>query len=139
MRAEPPPPPRRRDRESEPAHESRRRPAAPRQRCPYLEQIIREKAGPFKQGFRLVVSPNGDEGSLHINQDARVYATLLGKGEKAELDLVPGRHAWLQLARGTGTLNGVALKAGDGAAVSGETGLVVTATAPLEALLFDLA
>ncbi|TMD96909.1 MAG: hypothetical protein E6I76_06930 [Chloroflexi bacterium] len=48
MRAEPPPPPRRRDRESEPAHESRRRPAAPRQRCPYLEQIIREKAGPFK-------------------------------------------------------------------------------------------
>jgi len=48
VRAEPPPPPRRRDRESEPAHESRRRPAAPRQRCPYLEQIIREKAGPFK-------------------------------------------------------------------------------------------
>ncbi|HVS42459.1 MAG TPA: hypothetical protein VMU20_09330 [Candidatus Dormibacteraeota bacterium] len=48
MRAEPPPPPRRRDRESEPSQESRRRPVAPRQRCPYLEQIIREKAGPFK-------------------------------------------------------------------------------------------
>lgn len=46
MRAEPPPPPRRRDRDSEPAP-APKRPAAPRQRCPYLEQIIREKAGPF--------------------------------------------------------------------------------------------
>jgi hypothetical protein len=44
VRAEPPPPPRRRD--SEPAPASGRA-AAPRQRCPYLEQIIREKAGPF--------------------------------------------------------------------------------------------
>jgi hypothetical protein len=49
VRAEPPPPPRRRDRdrESQPAPDPRRRAAAPRQRCPYLEQIIREKAGPF--------------------------------------------------------------------------------------------
>jgi hypothetical protein len=53
VRAEPPPPPRRRDRESEPSQESRRRPAAPRQRCPYLEQIIREKAGPFKLLIRF--------------------------------------------------------------------------------------
>jgi hypothetical protein len=52
VRAEPPPPPRRRDRESESAPDSRRR-AAPRQRCPYLEQIIREKAGPFKLLIRF--------------------------------------------------------------------------------------
>lgn len=52
MRAEPPPPPRRRDRDRdrdrEPAPASGRRPAPPRQRCPYLEQIIREQAGPFR-------------------------------------------------------------------------------------------
>jgi hypothetical protein len=52
VRAEPPPPPRRRDRDRdrdrEPAPASGRRPAPPRQRCPYLEQIIREKAGPFR-------------------------------------------------------------------------------------------
>ncbi len=48
MRAEPPPPPRRRDRDREPAPASGRRPAPPRQRCPYLEQIIRETAGPFR-------------------------------------------------------------------------------------------
>jgi len=88
--------------------------------------------------FRLVVSPRGDDGSLKINQDARIYATLLGAGEKAEATLGAGRHAWLQLARGSGTLNGVKLTAGDGAQVSGEQQLVLEANEPIEALLFDL-
>ncbi len=88
--------------------------------------------------FRLVVSPGGEDGALKINQDARIFATLLGAGEKAELALAAGRHAWLQLARGAGTLNGVALGEGDGAAVSGEQKLVLEAKAPIEALLFDL-
>ena len=89
--------------------------------------------------FRLVVSPKGDDGSLSINQDARIYATLLGAGQKAEASIAKGRHAWLQLARGSATLNGVTLKAGDGAAVSDETKLVLEAKEPVEALLFDLA
>lgn len=93
-----------------------------------------------RQGrFRLVVSPRGDDGSLRINQNARMYATLLAAGEKAEAELQPGRHAWLQLARGAGTLNGVELKAGDGAAISDERKLVLQAREPIEALLFDLA
>ena len=88
--------------------------------------------------FRLVVSPKGDEGSLRINQDARIWATLLGRGEKAEAALAKGRSAWLQLARGSATLNGVKLEAGDGAAVTGEERLVLDAREPAEALLFDL-
>ena len=93
-----------------------------------------------RQGrFRLVVSPEGEEGSLKVHQDMRLYSTLLGKGEKTEFTLAPGRHVWLQVARGAGTLNGVALKAGDGVAVSEESQLVLSATEPLEALLFDLA
>jgi hypothetical protein len=93
-----------------------------------------------RQGrFRLVVSPEGKEGALKVHQDLRLSSTLLGKGEKAEYTLAPGRHAWLQVARGTGTLNGVELKAGDGVAVSEESRLVLSATEPLEALLFDLA
>jgi hypothetical protein len=43
VRAEPPPPPSRRD--PEPA--GPRRAASPRQRCPYLEQILRGRGGPF--------------------------------------------------------------------------------------------
>jgi hypothetical protein len=93
-----------------------------------------------RQGrFRLVVSPQGQDGSLKVNQDMKLYSTLLGKGEQAEHTLAPGRHAWLQVARGAGTLNGVALKAGDGVALSEEPRLVLSATEPLEALLFDLA
>ena len=93
-----------------------------------------------RQGrFRLVVSPEGQDGALKVHQDLRLYSTLLGKGEQAEYALAPGRHAWLQVARGMGTLNGVELKAGDGVAVSDESRLVLSATEPLEALLFDLA
>jgi redox-sensitive bicupin YhaK (pirin superfamily) len=92
-----------------------------------------------RQGrFRLVVSPEGQDGSLKVNQDLRLYSTVLGKGEKAEYTLAPGRHAWLQVARGAGTLNGVALEAGDGVAISEESRLELSATEPLEALLFDL-
>jgi hypothetical protein len=93
-----------------------------------------------RQGrFRLVVSPEGKDGALKVHQDMRLYSTLLGKGEQTEHALAPGRHAWLQVARGAGTLNGVAVKAGDGVAVSEESRLVLSATEPLEALLFDLA
>ena len=90
-------------------------------------------------GFRLVVSPQGQDGSMKVNQDLRLYSTLLGQGQKTEHTLAPGRHAWLQVARGEGTLNGVAVKAGDGVAISDETRLELVATTPLEALLFDLA
>jgi hypothetical protein len=92
-----------------------------------------------RQGrFRLVVSPQGQDGSLKVNQDMKLYSTLLSKGEQAEHTLAPGRHAWLQVARGAGTLNGVAVKAGDGVALSEESRLVLSASEPLEALLFDL-
>ena len=90
-------------------------------------------------GFRLVVSPEGQDGSLRVNQDLRLFSTLLGPGEKATHTLAPGRHAWVQVARGAGTLNGVPVKAGDGVAVSEESALELLATEPLEALLFDLA
>ena len=93
-----------------------------------------------RQGrFRLVVSPEGQDGALKVHQDMRLYSTLLNAGERAEHTLAPGRHAWLQVARGTGTLNGQPVQAGDGVAVSEESRLVLEASGPLEALLFDLA
>jgi len=92
-----------------------------------------------RQGrWRVIVSPDSREGSLKVHQDMSLYSTLLKQGESAEYTLAPGRHAWLQLARGAGTLNGVAVKAGDGVAVSDESKLVLSASEPVEALLFDL-
>ncbi len=93
-----------------------------------------------RQGrWRVLASPDAREGSLTVHQDVALLGTLLGKGEQAEYTLAPDRHAWVQLARGRGTLNGVELKAGDGVAVSQESRLVLTASEPVEALLFDLA
>lgn len=89
--------------------------------------------------FKLVVSPGGEEGALRVHQDMRLYATLLGAGERTAYELAPGRHAWVQIARGTATLNGEEIRAGDGVAVSNETRLELVAREPVEALLFDLA
>ncbi len=53
--------------------------------------------------------------------------------------IATGRHAWVQVAGGAVTLNGRAMSAGDGAAVSDERELTIEATAPSELLVFDLA
>ncbi|HEY6012636.1 MAG TPA: pirin family protein, partial [Candidatus Limnocylindrales bacterium] len=89
--------------------------------------------------LRLVASPGGEDGSLRIHADARVYASVLA-GESVRHALAPGRHAWVQVARGELTVNGRLLRAGDGAAVSDEPELVLAGRGPAdaEALLFDL-
>jgi redox-sensitive bicupin YhaK (pirin superfamily) len=89
--------------------------------------------------LRLIASDDGREGSVTINQDARVYASLLDAGQIATHTLTPNRYAWLQLARGTLRLNELELKQGDGAAVSKETDLRIAAHDHAEFLLFDLA
>jgi hypothetical protein len=88
--------------------------------------------------LRLVASRDGREGSVQVHQDVTLYAALLDGRDTVEHGLAPGRHAWVQLARGRSTLNGVALEAGDGAAVSDETRLTFTGSGA-ELLLFDLA
>ncbi|GMT96102.1 pirin family protein [Corallococcus caeni] len=103
----------------------------------YEQKFFPEKD---RQGrWRVVASPDARDGSLTVHQDVLLNSTLLSPGEKAEYTLPKGRHAWVQIARGAGTLNGVSVKAGDGVAVSDESSLVLTASEPLEALLFDLA
>ena len=89
--------------------------------------------------LRLIASREGADGSLTIHQDVGVYAAKLKKGERAELSLKPGRHAWVQVARGAVTVNNTKLDAGDGAAVSDETKLAIAADAESEILVFDLA
>jgi redox-sensitive bicupin YhaK (pirin superfamily) len=92
-----------------------------------------------KGKLRLVVSPDGRDGSLTIRQDATMYAALLTKGETVEHSLGRGRRAWVQVARGEATLNGTKLAQGDGAAITNETALALTATSDAEVILFDLA
>jgi redox-sensitive bicupin YhaK (pirin superfamily) len=87
----------------------------------------------------LVVSPDGRDGSIEIRQDNELYATVLGPGESVKHQLKPERHAYVQVARGSVTLNGQALDAGDGAAISGEPTLELVGVNDSEVLVFDLA
>jgi len=92
-----------------------------------------------KQGkFRLAASRDGREGSVTIHQAVDLYVSMLAPSEAITHRLSPARYAWVQVARGAITLNDTALSAGDGAAVSEETLLTVTATDQAEVLLFDL-
>lgn len=88
--------------------------------------------------LRLLASPDGRDGSLRIHQDTRLYGALLEPGQELSHALAPQRHAWLQVVRGTLTLNGLDLEKGDGAAVSDESLLAIRARDAAELLLFDL-
>jgi redox-sensitive bicupin YhaK (pirin superfamily) len=95
--------------------------------------------------LRLVGARDGGPRALHIHQDVSMYAAILDAGSVVTHDLRAGRHAWIQIARGTADLNGIAgsrvdtrLEQGDGAAASGEELLEIRAETPCELLLFDL-
>ena len=66
----------------------------------------------------LVASPDGSEGSLRINQDAKIYLAKLEHGEQVTYPISKGRHAWLQIIKGTVEVNGAVLNTSDGAAIS---------------------
>jgi redox-sensitive bicupin YhaK (pirin superfamily) len=93
-----------------------------------------------KQGrLRLVASRGGGDGSVHINQDVKVYASILKNGEEVTSQLAEGRHAWIQLISGSLEVNGESLNEGDGAAISDEGLLVLKALRDgTEFLFFDL-
>jgi redox-sensitive bicupin YhaK (pirin superfamily) len=93
-----------------------------------------------KQGrLRLIASRGGDDGSVTINQDVELYASVLGKEEQVTYNLGDGRHAWIQLISGSLEVNGEKLSAGDGAAISEEDSLKIKSTSnTTEFLLFDL-
>jgi quercetin 2,3-dioxygenase len=105
---------------------------------PVYDQKHFDEAG--KSGhLRLVASPDGRHGSVKIRQDNELYASVLAPGETVKHQLKPERHAYVQVARGSVTLNGQKLETGDGAAVSAEKALELRGVDKAEVLLFDLA
>src|SRR5262249_21302544 len=89
--------------------------------------------------LRLIASPAGTDGSVKIHQDALLFAAQLEPGTSVCHELSDTRFAWLQIAAGKVRLNDLELAPGDGAAISQEQRLRITAQDQAEALLFDLA
>jgi hypothetical protein len=95
-------------------------------------------AGEKRGRLRLIASPDRAEGSVLIRQDARVYAGLFDGAERAELDLAPGRRAYVHVALGAVTANGVALQAGDALKLMDVRNLAIEKGREAEVLVFDL-
>ena len=104
---------------------------------PGYEQV-RFAAAEKRGRLRLVVSPDGDQGSVRIHQDARMYAGLFDGAEAARLALAPGRLGYVHLARGQATVNGRRLGPGDALRLEQEAEVVVDGGNGAEVLVFDL-
>jgi redox-sensitive bicupin YhaK (pirin superfamily) len=103
----------------------------------YAQQTFdRDAAG---REFVLLASGGNRPGSLSIHQDVNLSVGILKPNEERELQLEPGRHAWIHVARGAVRLNGTELVEGDGAALSLEPRLQFAGIQPAEVLVFDLA
>jgi redox-sensitive bicupin YhaK (pirin superfamily) len=102
----------------------------------YQQQHFPDEA---KRGqLRLIISPGGDEGSLSVYQDVRVYAGLFDGDERQKLALEPGRYAFLHVARGSIEVNGQRLNEGDGARLRDPGAIHLSGGWAAEVLLFDL-
>jgi hypothetical protein len=89
--------------------------------------------------WTVISSKDGHDGSVTVHQDVAVWAGRFSLGEQSSFSLRPSRNIWAQVARGVVTLNGMSLNNGDGAAISEEEILEITAVEATELLMFDLA
>jgi redox-sensitive bicupin YhaK (pirin superfamily) len=89
--------------------------------------------------LRLIASEDGREGSVLVHQDVSLYASILPAGKEVEHAMDERRYAWIQVARGSVSVNGEKAAQGDGAVVVGESSLRISADEDAEVLLFDLA
>jgi len=88
--------------------------------------------------LRLIASQGGESASVRVQQDVRVYGGLFDGAERADLELAPGRRAYVHVARGAVHVNGVELSAGDALKLWDEPRVQIEQGAAAEILVFDL-
>jgi redox-sensitive bicupin YhaK (pirin superfamily) len=88
--------------------------------------------------LRLIVSPDGRDGSIAVRQDTAIYASILDGADVLNHPLQAGRQAYVQVARGSVSVNGCTLQAGDAVHVSAEAVVALGEARDAEVLLFDL-
>lgn len=86
-----------------------------------------------------IAAPQPGPNEVRLVQDAEIWAARLDAGVGVTHSLKAGRRAWVQVAKGEVALDGEILTAGDAAAITDQTQIVLTARAQSELLLFDLA
>ena len=86
--------------------------------------------------LRLIASSDGRDDSVQLNQDVSLFASILDADQEVEREMDPERYGWIQVARGSITVNGEKAEQGDGVVVVGESNLKIKAEEPAEILLF---
>lgn len=90
-------------------------------------------------GVVLLVSPDGADGSISINQDCRIFGARLKTGGVISQSIADPRHGWVQVISGEVIVNREAgLSPGDACALAGERSLTIEAKEAAELLIFDL-
>ena len=89
--------------------------------------------------LRLVASPDAADGSLKLNQDMRLFATMLQAGHRLSHSVQSGRQVWLHVVSGVLEVAGETLLEGDGLHLVDEQDLTILAGAEAHFLLFDMA
>ena len=99
----------------------------------------RFSAAERRGGLCIVASPDARGHSLRVQQDVRIYSTILETGQHIVHELASDRRAWLHLVQGEAIVDDIILTGGDGAGFTTERAVSLTAREPSELLLFDLA
>ena len=89
--------------------------------------------------FQLMVTPDGHNQTIKVNQDMTLSVAILKAGEEFSHALDSQHYGWLQVAKGNLTLNDLPLQPGDGVAIAKESALNIKAESDAEILLFDMA
>jgi redox-sensitive bicupin YhaK (pirin superfamily) len=100
----------------------------------YEQKSIRDRT---RGRLSLVASPKGGD-ALTINQDVELYVGMIGGGKLIEKEIEKSRKAYVYVARGEVSLDGIDLKEGDGAKIVDEQELKLAAPEDAEVLLFDV-
>jgi quercetin 2,3-dioxygenase len=88
--------------------------------------------------LRLIVSPDGADGSLSMRQDVKLYCGLFDADEVALLPASAGRAIYVHVARGDIDANGVSLSGGDALRIVNAGSLTLQRGRAAEVLVFDL-
>jgi quercetin 2,3-dioxygenase len=101
-------------------------------------ELKRFSAAERRGGLCVIASPDARSGSLRLHQDTRMYSALLEPGQHVVHELAPEHAGWLHVVQGEVTLGDLVLTAGDGAGVTAERAVSLTARSDSEILLLDV-
>ena len=100
-------------------------------------QQAHRPASDYRNSFRLLVSPDGEDGSLSIAADIRIFGLDLGEGENTDFSFSKASDVWIQVVSGDLKIGEHHLQEGDSLAITSAEALEVSSDSGVDALVFE--